>query len=178
MPTKADGPSHHVCSSYRRSCLMNWGTDGLVGGLPGGIGRLHFMWVPAVWPKEEQPIKKWLDVCHVRLPFWKDPEDSAMLLINNSRKDNLVKVLFLSFLFTPVPRQKPIMCKYSHLNSNQSRSLPLILSSQRKQKNISYWYHQRSKSETSLFTQLTIRLEIIKKIRDGDQTRKTEKRVR
>lgn len=30
--------------------------------IPGGIGWLHLMWVPSVRPKNEQPVKEWLDV--------------------------------------------------------------------------------------------------------------------
>lgn len=52
--------------------------------LPGGVGGLHLMWVPAVGPEEEQPVEQWLDVSHVGLPFRKDPENAAMLLINDN----------------------------------------------------------------------------------------------
>lgn len=42
------------------------------------------MRVPAVGPEEEQPVEQRLDVGHVGLPLWKDPEDAAVLLINNN----------------------------------------------------------------------------------------------
>lgn len=52
--------------------------------LPAGVGGLHLVRVPAVGPEEEQPVKQRRDVGHVRLPLWKDPEDAAVLLINNA----------------------------------------------------------------------------------------------
>lgn len=47
------------------------------------------MWVPAVRPEEEQPVEQRVDVGHVGLPFRKDPEDAAVLLIiaNNNNKE-------------------------------------------------------------------------------------------
>lgn len=39
--------------------------DWLVGWLPGGVGGLHLVWVPAVGPEEEQPVEQRLDVGHV-----------------------------------------------------------------------------------------------------------------
>lgn len=42
------------------------------------------MWVPAVGPKQEQPVEQRLDVGNVRFPLWKDPEDAPMLLINDN----------------------------------------------------------------------------------------------
>lgn len=38
------------------------------------------MRVPAVGPEEEQPVEQRLDVGDVGFPFWKDPEDAAVLL--------------------------------------------------------------------------------------------------
>lgn len=66
--------------------LVDW----LVKWLPGGVGGLHLVWVPAVGPEEEQPVEQWGDVGHVGLPLRKDPEDAAVLLINwSDNKDQL-----------------------------------------------------------------------------------------
>lgn len=60
----------------RHWLLVDW----LVKWLPGGVGRLHLMWVPAVGPEEEQPVEQGGDVGHVGLPLRKDPEDAAVRL--------------------------------------------------------------------------------------------------
>lgn len=50
------------------------------------------MWVPAVGPEEQQPVEQRVDVRHVVLPLGKDPEDSALLLIDsNNNRDQLFK---------------------------------------------------------------------------------------
>lgn len=50
------------------------------------------MWVPAVGPEEQQPVKQRVDVRRVGLPLGKDPEDSALLLIDsNNIRDRFFK---------------------------------------------------------------------------------------
>lgn len=74
------------------------------------------MRVPAVGPEEEQPVEQRLDVGHVGLPLWKDPEDAAVLLINN----NNTKISWLQRYWHKPGRDE--------IRATTSRSTPLLLS--------------------------------------------------
>ena len=58
--------------------------------LPGGIGGLDFMWVPAVWPEEQQSVKNGLHVRYEWFPFWKYPQDPTMSLRATKKVDYFV----------------------------------------------------------------------------------------
>lgn len=56
------------------------GTSLQVQVIPGGIGRLHLMWVPSVRPENEQPVKEWLDVGYHWPTLREDLQQAAMHL--------------------------------------------------------------------------------------------------
>lgn len=68
------------------------------------------MRVPAVGPEEEETVEQRLDVGHIRLPRRKDPQDTAVLLIDNNG-DQLI-----------VPLQGQVKGQTDSLNSPQSSS--------------------------------------------------------
>ena len=55
-----------------------------VGCSPAGVGGPYLVRVPAVGPEEEQPVEERRDVGRVGAAVWEDPEDAAVLLINNA----------------------------------------------------------------------------------------------
>lgn len=57
---------------------------------PSGVRRLHFVWVSAVGPKDEQPIKQWFDIGHHVSAFRVDLQQPSLLLQERIQHSSLL----------------------------------------------------------------------------------------